>query len=546
MLQSRFSPVRIGQWSGVTKIGIGNKEVRLTGLLLMDALYAAKWMVADRRLEKVAVMAKSALRFIGLAALALSLSACNVEMSSRTPARASAPVPQATLALMSEKNTDRNAPVLIRAYKQESEIEVWKRDRKGDYVLLKSYPVCRWSGQLGPKRKEGDRQVPEGFYSVTAGQMNPNSAYWLAFNVGYPNPMEKAMGRSGGDIMVHGTCSSRGCFAMTDAQIEEIYAVMREAFNAGQKNIQFQSFPFRMTAENLAKFRHDPNMPFWKNLKEGSDHFEVTKREPKLNYCNQHYVFNAEGDGRFEATGACPAIKTDPVIAEAVREKQRLDEVQVARLVEKGTQAVKLTYADGGQHASFRNTAYAMASGDVTSTALASPRQMAQLGDISRPDALDQIHETPVDERGQATGAPRRVLASGSSGGSIFAVSAPAPEPVTTAAVSKKSVEPEKPVTQMVAAAPAPAKPVAAPAAQDDKNQGLSGGGLFGTSLNDLAGMFKPTPANAAEPASSGFYGKIMNVIKPDSELSDSKPDLPAKVPLPPRRQASLGNPAVQ
>jgi len=501
--------------------------------------------VAGRRPKKVAVMAKFALRFFGLAALALSLAGCNVETSSRSPARATAPVPQATLALMSEKNTDRNAPILIRAYKKEAEIEVWKRDRKGDYVLLKSYPVCRWSGQLGPKRKEGDRQVPEGFYSVTAGQLNPNSAYWLAFNVGYPNPMERAMGRSGGDIMVHGICSSRGCFAMTDAQIEEIYAVMREAFNAGQKSVQFQSYPFKMTAENLAKFRHDPNMPFWKNLKEGSDHFEVTKREPKLNYCNQRYVFNAEGDARFDPTGACPTISVDPAIAEAVRDKQRNDDVQVARLVEKGTQAIKMTYADGGQHASFRNTAYAMAGDDATGTALASPRQMAQIGDVSRPDALDQVHEIPVDEHGQATGAPRRVQQGSGSGPSIFATAAPAPEPVTTAAVVKKAGEADKPAADKPVVVAA-AKPSTIAPASEDKVSGLSGGGLFSTSLNDLTGLFKPSPAKSADPPASGFYDKLINVMKPDSGLSDSKPDLPAKVPLPPRRQALAGSTSVQ
>ena len=495
-------------------------------------------------------MAKLALRFFGLAALALSLAGCNVETSSRTPARATAPVPQATLALMSEKNTDRNAPILIRAYKKESEIEVWKRDRKGDYVLLKSYPVCRWSGQLGPKRKEGDRQVPEGFYSVTAGQMNPNSAYWLAFNVGYPNPMERAMGRSGGDIMVHGTCSSRGCFAMTDAQIEEIYAVMREAFNAGQKSVQFQSYPFKMTAENLAKFRHDPNMPFWKNLKEGSDHFEVTKREPKLNYCNQYYVYNAEGDARFDPTGACPTIKIDQTIADAVREKQRNDDVQVARLIEKGTQAVKLAYSDGGQHASFRNTAYAMAGDDVTSTALASPRQMAQLGDVSRPDALDLVHEIPVDERGQATGAPRRVQQGSGSGPSLFALATPMSEPVTTAVVAKKPEGADKPVAEKTAAEKSTvvvaAKPSTIAPAPDDKASGLSGGGLFSTSLNDLTGLFKPAPAKPAEPQATGFYDRLINVINPDAGLSDAKPDLPAKVPLPPRRQALAGSTSVQ
>ena len=216
-----------------------------------------------------------------VAAATLLLAACADERQ-RVPARALAPVPSQTVALFSEKNVDRDAPVLLRAFKKEAEIELWKKNRSGEYVFVKTYPVCRWSGQLGPKNREGDRQVPEGFYTVSAAQMNPNSSYWLSFNVGYPNVMERAMGRTGGDIMVHGACSSRGCFAMTNQQMEEIYAVMREAFQGGQRSVQFQSFPFRMTPANLAKFRHDPNMPFWKNLKDGSDHFEVTKQEPAV------------------------------------------------------------------------------------------------------------------------------------------------------------------------------------------------------------------------------------------------------------------------
>ncbi len=82
-------------------------------------------------------------------------------------------------------------------------------------ALLKTFPMCRWSGQLGPKVKEGDRQVPEGFYTITPGAMNPNSSFYLSFNVGYPNNFDRQLGRSGAHIMVHGDCSSMGCFAMT-------------------------------------------------------------------------------------------------------------------------------------------------------------------------------------------------------------------------------------------------------------------------------------------------------------------------------------------
>ncbi len=144
--------------------------------------------------------------------------------------RAYAPIAPETLALMQEKGTAKEAPVLIRAYKKESELEIWKMKSNGRYALLKTYPICRWSGQLGPKAKEGDRQVPEGFYSITPAQMKPNSSYYLAFNVGYPNAYDRAMGRDGGSIMVHGICSSAGCFSMTDPQIGEIYAIVREGF----------------------------------------------------------------------------------------------------------------------------------------------------------------------------------------------------------------------------------------------------------------------------------------------------------------------------
>ena len=102
-------------------------------------------------------------------------------------------------------------------------------DRDGQYALLKTYPICRWSGDLGPKKKEGDRQAPEGFYTITPGQMNPNSNYYLAFNTGYPNAYDRAWGRTGSELMVHGDCSSRGCYAMTDEQIQEIYALARDS-----------------------------------------------------------------------------------------------------------------------------------------------------------------------------------------------------------------------------------------------------------------------------------------------------------------------------
>ena len=134
-----------------------------------------------------------------------------------------APIPGPTLALMKARAMTPAAPILIRTYKKEAELEVWKKGKDGRFALLKSFPICRWSGQLGPKLRQGDRQAPEGFYTVTPGQMNPDSANYLAFDTGYPNDYDRAHGRTGAYLMVHGSCSSAGCYAITDAAIAELY-----------------------------------------------------------------------------------------------------------------------------------------------------------------------------------------------------------------------------------------------------------------------------------------------------------------------------------
>ena len=312
------------------------------------------------------------IRILGAFALAMGgaalLAGCEGPSESASGYRAFAPISPESLELMRAKSTDQNAPMLIRAYKKEAEFEIWKQKKDGKYVFFKSYPMCRWSGQLGPKKTEGDRQVPEGFYTITPGQMNPNSHYYLSFNVGYPNAYDRANGRAGGSIMVHGICSSAGCFSMTDKQIEEIYAVARESFAGGQRAIQMQSYPFHMTAENLAKLRLDPNMPFWKEIKKGSDYFEVTKLETPVGVCNKHYVFGATPkSGRFDALSSCPSVNEDPEISTAVANKQAADEREVADLVNKGVKPVRIVYQDGGQNESFKT---------------------ARLTEVSRPDAL--------------------------------------------------------------------------------------------------------------------------------------------------------------
>ena len=226
--------------------------------------------------------------------------------------------------------------------------------------------MCRWSGQLGPKLREGDRQIPEGFYTFVPSQMNPHSAYYLSFNIGYPNRYDRAWDRTGGSIMVHGACSSAGCFSMTDAQIDQIYTLAREAFNGGQQEIQLQSFPFHLTAENMARYRDDPNIGFWRQLKEGADSFEITKRDVAVGVCGRRYVFNVAASSGLDPVAPCPELQFDAVHDEVVA-REIEDDTRVRKLVASGTPSYRTVYADGGQNPAFAN---------------------ATLADVSRPEAL--------------------------------------------------------------------------------------------------------------------------------------------------------------
>ena len=264
------------------------------------------------------------------------------------------PLSDKMLTEIENKNMAKESPILVRIFKQESELEVWKEDKTGHFALLKTYPICRWSGELGPKFKQGDRQAPEGFYTITPGLMNPNSSYYLAINTGYPNAYDRANGRTGAFLMIHGDCSSAGCYAMTDEQIAEIYALARESFFGGQKSFQIQAYPFRMTPLNMAKHRNSPHTAFWKMLKRGYDHFEVTRHEPKVDVCERHYVFDAESTGRFSPSDHCPAYHVPEEIASAVRDKQRRDDIQTAELIGRGTPAAPVrTGVDGGMNPTF-------------------------------------------------------------------------------------------------------------------------------------------------------------------------------------------------
>jgi murein L,D-transpeptidase YafK len=292
-------------------------------------------------------------------AAAIALAGCNPS-DVPTSGRSQAPLSEKMLSLIAEKQMDKESPILARIFKEEAELEVWKKDRDGNFTLLKTYPICRWSGDLGPKKKEGDRQAPEGFYTITPGQMNPASNYYLAFNTGFPNSYDRAMGYTGSELMVHGDCSSRGCYAMTDEQIQEIYALARESFFGGQKAFQLQAYPFRMTALNMAKHRNNPNFAFWKMLKEGHDHFDATHQEPKVAVCERHYVFdpaqpeNASRPFKFDAKGKCPVYQLDPSVAEAVLEKRRSEQFQMAEYTARNVAtAPPRNGLDGGMHPVF-------------------------------------------------------------------------------------------------------------------------------------------------------------------------------------------------
>ena len=198
---------------------------------------------------------------------------------------------------LAKKGLALGNPVFLQIFKRESEVKVWMQPEKGqDYKFFKTYPICNYSGNLGPKLKEGDKQSPEGFYSVKPAAMNPNSSYHLSFNLGFPNRYDRSFGRTGSYLMVHGNCISVGCYAMGDDQIEEIYTLAEEALRNGQKSFKVHAFPFYMTDENLAAQEDSKWHGFWTNMKEGYDTFETTRRPPRIKMASKRYVVRGAKD----------------------------------------------------------------------------------------------------------------------------------------------------------------------------------------------------------------------------------------------------------
>ena len=297
-----------------------------------------------------------------LAAAGVLMAGCNSdEISLATNAKANQPVPPKLIQAMVEKDMDLNSPMLVRLFKQEAELEVWKQDRSGRFALLKTYPICRWSGDLGPKVREGDRQAPEGFYNISPAQMNPQSAYYLSFNTGYPNAFDKALGRTGSQLMVHGDCSSRGCYAMTDEQIAEIYSLGRESFFGGQNSFQLQAYPFRMTPINMAQASQQPEHAVLEDDQGRLRSFRGDEagaegrflREEVRVRCHQARRMPRR-DPVFDASAKCPAYAIPDEIADAVREKQSRTTRRPPKLIARGTPVARInTGIDGGMNKVF-------------------------------------------------------------------------------------------------------------------------------------------------------------------------------------------------
>jgi murein L,D-transpeptidase YafK len=166
--------------------------------------------------------------------------------------------------------------VSLRAFKEEKVIELWAGAGKGPLTLVKTYAICAASGELGPKRKEGDLQVPEGLYEIV--EFNPASNFHLSMKVSYPNASDRLRSdarRPGGLIYLHGNCASIGCIAIEDGPIEEVFLVAQRARTRPRR---IDIFPARLTAEWLEAHQDSPHAAFWAELAPAYASFEVTHR----------------------------------------------------------------------------------------------------------------------------------------------------------------------------------------------------------------------------------------------------------------------------
>ena len=498
-------------------------------------------------------------------AAAIGLSACNPS-DIPTTGRAHAPLSEKMLSVIAEKRMDKESPILARIFKEEAEFEIWKMNRDGQYELLKTYPVCRWSGDLGPKKREGDRQAPEGFYTITPGQMNPASNYYLAFNTGFPNAYDRAWGYTGSELMVHGDCSSRGCYAMTDEQIQEIYALARESFFGGQQAFQLQAYPFRMTALNMAKHRDNPNFAFWKMLKDGYDNFEATKQEPKVAVCERRYVFDAAAPEnakplRFNPAGKCPVYRLDPSVADAILEKRRSEQFQMAEYIGRAVATVPpRAGVDGGMnpvfavklasHSEFDNNGRAyqvagntQAPGYLPRTPVPppTPPEASQAQPLAQqPVVVANVPmppPAPLPKEGEAPPEPPKSIASLI--GDLFAAPEPVvqPTPMESGPVvlrgSDQPTKPKYPAVVRTASAPAPvafsAKPhqPAPPASKALAEKAVAEKPAKPAPVEQAAAKQETKPENPAEPQLRTAYSAPQQNSN-NGMLTGAQPVVPA------------------
>lgn len=268
------------------------KLIRVTSLALVLLATFVFCQNSDTLVPKITQLLGSS----SVPSVETTLSKADYANGTKRAAEAASRIHTRLSAQLAEKNLALGAPVFLRIFKQSRELELWIESAPaGKFQLFKTYKIAAMSGELGPKLAEGDKQAPEGFYSVGKSRMNPQSRFHLAFNIGYPNSYDRAHSRTGSAIMVHGNQVSIGCYAMTDYFIEEIYTLCDAALDNGQAYFRVHSFPFRLTEENLAAHKDHQWHSFWKNqLKAGYDHFEQNHRPPNVEVVNKRYTFHQE------------------------------------------------------------------------------------------------------------------------------------------------------------------------------------------------------------------------------------------------------------
>lgn len=206
--------------------------------------------------------------------------------------RGLAPQTTALITASEKAGANQNSPSLIRIFKETHELELWRKASNGKYALVNTFKICAFSGDIGPKFKQGDRQAPEGFYTITNGQLNYQSIRFVSLNTGFPNTFDRAQGATGAAIMIHGGCDSAGCYAIEDAPMQDLFAAIRDSLKAGQKSVQLQIYPFRMTAFSMLLNRESKHINFWRQLKVGYDKFELTQQELNVSVLKGKYIIN--------------------------------------------------------------------------------------------------------------------------------------------------------------------------------------------------------------------------------------------------------------